>query len=106
MGELMPQYGAIKWTEKARLGYYAQDHAEDFQSDTSLTEWVCARQRHADGEDMETLIRGTLGRLLFSGDEVKKAVRVISGEQGRMIFGKLMLMKTNVLVMDEPTKPP
>ena len=106
MGELMPQYGAIKWTEKARLGYYAQDHAEDFKSDTSLSEWVAeyARANAADGEDMETLIRGTLGRLLFSGDEVKKAVRVISGgEQGRMIFGKLMLMKTNVLVMDEPT---
>ena len=106
MGELMPQYGAIKWTEKARLGYYAQDHAEDFKSDTSLSEWVAeyARANAADGEDMETLIRGTLGRLLFSGDEVKKAVRVISGgEQGRMIFGKLMLMKNNVLVMDEPT---
>ena len=106
MGELTPQFGSIKWTEKARLGYYAQDHAEDFKSDTSLTEWVSsyARANAAEGEDLETLIRGTLGRLLFSGDEVKKAVRVISGgEQGRMIFGKLMLMKPNVLVMDEPT---
>ena len=106
MGELEPQFGSIKWTEKARLGYYAQDHAEDFKSDTSLTEWVSefARANAAEGEDLETLIRGTLGRLLFSGDEVKKAVKVISGgEQGRMIFGKLMLMKTNVLVMDEPT---
>ena len=55
-------------------------------------------------DDVETLIRGTLGRLLFSGDEVKKAVRVISGgEQGRMLFGSLMLMKPNVLLMDEPT---
>ena len=106
MGELEPQFGSIKWTEKARLGYYAQDHAEDFKSDTSLTDWVSefARANAAEGEDLETLIRGTLGRLLFSGDEVKKAVKVISGgEQGRMIFGKLMLMKTNVLVMDEPT---
>jgi len=106
MGELQPQAGCIKWTEKARLGYYAQDHAEEFKSDTSLTEWVAeyARANAAEGEDLETLIRGTLGRLLFSGDEVRKPVRVISGgEQGRMIFGKLMLMKTNVLVMDEPT---
>ncbi len=106
MGELTPQFGSIKWTEKARLGYYAQDHAEDFKSDTNLTDWVSeyARANAAEGEDLETLIRGTLGRLLFSGDEVKKAVRVISGgEQGRMIFGKLMLMKPNVLVMDEPT---
>ena len=106
MGELQPQFGSIKWTEKARPGYYAQDHSEDFKSETSLTEWVAdyARANAAEGEDMETLIRGTLGRLLFSGDDVRKAVRVISGgEQGRMIFGKLMLMKPNVLVMDEPT---
>ena len=106
MGELKPLYGHVKWTEKARLGYYAQDHADDFRSDTSLTEWVAeyARANVAEGEDLETLIRGTLGRLLFSGDEVRKAVRVISGgEQGRMIFGKLMLMKSNILVMDEPT---
>lgn len=106
MGELAPQFGNIKWTEKARLGYYAQDHADDFKSDTSLTEWVSsyARANAAEGEDLETLIRGTLGRLLFSGDDVRKAVRVISGgEQGRMIFGKLMLMKNNVLIMDEPT---
>ena len=106
MGELQPQFGSIKWTEKARLGYYAQDHADDFKSDLSLTDWVAgyARANAAEGEDLETLIRGTLGRLLFSGDEVRKPVKVISGgEQGRMIFGKLMLMKNNVLIMDEPT---
>ncbi|MBK7325638.1 MAG: ABC-F family ATPase [Propionivibrio sp.] len=106
MGELQPQSGSIKWTEKARRGYYAQDHADDFKGDTSLVEWIAgyARANAAEGEDLETLIRGTLGRLLFSGDEVRKAVKVISGgEQGRMIFGKLMLMKNNVLVMDEPT---
>jgi len=106
MGELQPQHGSVKWTEKARPGYYAQDHAADFASDTTLTDWVAgyARANAGEGEDLETLIRGTLGRLLFSGDDVKKAVRVISGgEQGRMIFGKLMLMKPNVLVMDEPT---
>jgi len=57
-----------------------------------------------DGGDVETLVRGTLGRLLFSGDEAKKPVNVISGgEQGRMLFGKLMLSKHNVLLMDEPT---
>ena len=106
VGDLTPQHGEIRWTEKARFGYYAQDHADDFKSDTPLTEWVAefARANAAEGEDLETLIRGTLGRLLFSGDEVRKAVNVISGgEQGRMIFGKLMLMKPNVLIMDEPT---
>ena len=106
VGDLAPQHGDIRWTEKARFGYYAQDHADDFKSDTPLTEWVAefARANAAEGEDLETLIRGTLGRLLFSGDEVRKPVNVISGgEQGRMIFGKLMLMKPNVLIMDEPT---
>lgn len=57
-----------------------------------------------EGDDVTTLVRGTLGRLLFSGDEVMKPVRVISGgEQGRMLFGKLMLLQANVLIMDEPT---
>ena len=106
MAELTPQRGTMKWAEKARLGYYAQDHAQDFSSDTNLTDWIAgyARANAADGDDLETLIRGTLGRLLFSGNEVRKPVKVISGgEQGRMIFGKLMLMRANVLVMDEPT---
>jgi ATPase subunit of ABC transporter with duplicated ATPase domains len=106
MGELQPQYGSIKWTEKARRGYYAQDHADDFKSDTNLTDWIAgyARATASEGDEVETLIRGTLGRLLVSGDDVRKAVKVISGgEQGRMIFGKLMLMKCNVLVLDEPT---
>ena len=106
MGELQPQYGSIKWTEKARRGYYAQDHADDFKSDESLADWISsyAHATASEGDEIETLIRGTLGRLLFSGDDVRKPVRVISGgEQGRMIFGKLMLLKNNVLIMDEPT---
>ncbi|MBW7901963.1 MAG: ABC-F family ATPase [Rhodocyclaceae bacterium] len=105
-GELAPNAGTLKWTEKARLGYFAQDHAADFDSDEPLTEWIShwVRATGAEDTDVETLIRGTLGRLLFSGDEVKKPVRVISGgEQGRMLFGRLMLQKTNVLLMDEPT---
>ncbi|MDR1646679.1 MAG: ABC-F family ATPase [Zoogloeaceae bacterium] len=106
MGELQPTAGVIRWAEKARPGYYAQDHATDFAGKAPLTEWVAnyARANAAEGEDLETLIRGTLGRLLFSGDEQKKPVNVISGgEQGRMLFGKLMLQSPNVLVMDEPT---
>jgi ATPase subunit of ABC transporter with duplicated ATPase domains len=106
MGELQPQRGSIKWAEKARPGYYAQDHAQDFNSDVSLTDWIAgyARDGASDGDDLSTLIRGTLGRLLFSGNEAQKAVKVISGgEQGRMIFGKLMLMRPNVLILDEPT---
>ncbi|MCU0933894.1 MAG: ABC-F family ATPase, partial [Thiobacillaceae bacterium] len=106
VGELQPQRGSIKWAEKARPGYFAQDHSADFDSDKSLTDWISewVRAGGYEGEDLITLVRGTLGRLLFSGDEVKKPVRVISGgEQGRMLFGKLMLLRPNVLVMDEPT---
>ncbi|WP_371323875.1 ABC-F family ATPase [Dechloromonas sp. ZY10] len=106
MGELQPQFGTLKWAEKAKLGYYAQDHSAEFANGESLTDWIIgyARASVEEGGDLETLIRGTLGRLLFSGDEQKKPVNVISGgEQGRMLFGKLMLQKPNVLVMDEPT---
>ena len=106
VGELSAQSGTVKWAEKAKLGYYAQDHSAEFDSDETLTDWISGHVRDGgfEGEDMETLIRGTLGRLLFSGDEVKKPVRVISGgEQGRMMFGKLMLQSKNVLLMDEPT---
>ena len=106
MGEVQPQFGSIKWAEKAKPGYYSQDHSALFQSETSLTEWISEYVRAGgyEGGDVETLIRGTLGRLLFSGDEVKKPVNVISGgEQGRMLFGKLMLLHSNVLIMDEPT---
>ena len=106
MGEVQPQFGSIKWAEKAKPGYYSQDHSALFQSETSLTDWISEYVRAGgyEGGDVETLIRGTLGRLLFSGDEVKKPVNVISGgEQGRMLFGKLMLLHSNVLIMDEPT---
>jgi ATPase subunit of ABC transporter with duplicated ATPase domains len=54
--------------------------------------------------DDDQIVRATLGRLLFSGDETKKSVKVLSGgEKGRMIYGKLILTKPNVLLMDEPT---
>jgi len=106
VGELKPLSGHIKWAEKARLGYYAQDHGNDFAGDENLTDWIggYVREGGYEGDDAETLLRGTLGRLLFKGDEVKKSVKVISGgEQGRMLFGKLMLQRKNVLLMDEPT---
>jgi len=106
LGGLTPQHGKIKWTDKARPGYFAQDHAADFAEDLALTDWIVqwVRAGGYDGGDVETLIRGTLGRLLFSGDEVKKSVKVVSGgEQGRLLFGKLILLRNNVLLMDEPT---
>ncbi len=100
-GDLAPDAGEVKWAEKARPGYFAQDHAGDFEQDMSLTDWMTQwRGPHDDDQ----AVRSVLGRLLFSGDEVKKSVKVISGgEEGRMLFGKLMLTRNNVLLMDEPT---
>lgn len=93
--------GNIKWAEKAEIGYYPQDHENDFDVPMTLTEWM--RQWGKEGDD-EQVIRGTLGRLLFGGNEVGKQVQVLSGgEKGRMLYGKLILQEPNVLMMDEPT---
>ena len=101
LGGLTPKVGTVKWAEKARPGYFAQDHAEDFTADMTLFDWIARWTREGDDEQ---IVRSTLGRLLFTGDDAKKSVKVISGgEQGRMLFGKLILAKPNVLLMDEPT---
>ncbi|WFP51937.1 ABC-F family ATPase [Methylomonas sp. EFPC3] len=101
VGDLTPDSGEVKWAENADVGYFAQDHAEDFAEDMSLIEWMGQWRKESDDDQT---IRGTLGRLLFSNDEINKSVKVISGgEQGRMLFGKLILQKNNVMVLDEPT---
>ncbi|MDH5594557.1 MAG: ABC-F family ATPase, partial [Gammaproteobacteria bacterium] len=101
VGDLEPTAGKVKWSENASLGYYAQDHASEFEADANLFDWMSQWGKEGDDEQM---IRGTLGRLLFSQDEIKKSVKVISGgEQGRMLFGKLMLQQNNIMLMDEPT---
>jgi len=98
-GDLAPDTGTVKWAEQAEKGYFAQDHAEDFARDDNLFDWM---KQWTKGD--EQLVRGALGRMLFSNDEVKKSVKVISGgEQGRMLFGKLSLINPNVMLMDEPT---
>lgn len=98
-GDLQPDAGRVKWAEQAEIGYFAQDHAADFADDMTLFEWM---KQWTTGD--EQLVRGALGRMLFSSDDVKKSVKVISGgEQGRMLFGKLSLINPNVILMDEPT---
>jgi ATPase subunit of ABC transporter with duplicated ATPase domains len=100
-GDLKPKHGTVKWAEKANIGYFAQDHAADFEDDLNLFDWM--KQFTQAGDD-DQVVRSMLGRLLFSGEDFKKSVKVLSGgEKGRMMFGKLMLAKTNVLLMDEPT---
>ncbi|MDH5571431.1 MAG: ABC-F family ATPase [Gammaproteobacteria bacterium] len=99
--DLEPDDGHVKWSENINIGYYAQDHSADFANDMNLFDWMCQWMKPSDDEQS---IRAVLGRMLFSQDESNKSVKKISGgEQGRMLFGKLMLQKPNVLVMDEPT---
>jgi ATPase subunit of ABC transporter with duplicated ATPase domains len=98
---LTPNTGEIKWAEKAKIGYFAQDHTEDFEKDVTVFDWMT---QYAKPEDDDQVIRSMLGRLLFSGEDFKKKVSVLSGgEQGRMLFGKLMLEQPNILLLDEPT---
>ena len=98
-GKLTPEKGEVKWTDSAEVGYFAQDHTADFAEDLNLSDWMAQWTQGG-----EQLVRGTLGRMLFSGDDIGKSVKVISGgEQGRMLFGKLILQKPNVMLMDEPT---
>lgn len=98
-GDVSVDSGEVKWAEQAEIGYFAQDHADDFKDDLTLFDWM---KQWTKGNDQ--LVRGALGRMLFSNDDVHKSVKVLSGgEKGRMLFGKLSLINPNVLLMDEPT---
>ncbi|PTO54108.1 ABC-F family ATPase [Vibrio splendidus] len=100
-GALEARTGEYKWSENSNIGYYAQDHAHDFEDDLNLFDWMS--QWRQEGED-EQVVRSFLGRMLFGQDDIKKSVKVISGgEQGRMLLGKIMMHKPNILLMDEPT---
>jgi ATPase subunit of ABC transporter with duplicated ATPase domains len=100
-GELRPNSGRIVWVENAQAGYMPQDPQAEFEDKIDLFGWMSQYTGKADDDQ---IVRATLGRLLFSGEETKKSVKVLSGgEKGRMIYGKLILTKPNVLLMDEPT---
>ncbi|WP_426106162.1 ABC-F family ATPase [Massilia sp. TSP1-1-2] len=93
--------GRVKWAENANVGYMPQDPTEEFASGAVLTDWI--GQWTKEGDD-DQAVRSILGRLLFGGDDVKKSVSVLSGgEKGRMMYGKLMLGRHNVMLLDEPT---
>ena len=93
--------GSVKWAEHADIGYMPQDPSDEFENEFNLTEWMARFTQ--EGDDDQT-VRSVLGRLLFSGDDVRKPAKVLSGgEKGRMMYGKLILGRYNVLLMDEPT---
>lgn len=100
IGELTPQKGVVQWGGTVSKGYFPQDNDHLFQGDQSILEWISG---FTDNQDINNM-RAMLGRMLFGGDEVKKAVGVLSGgERVRCMLSMLMLQEANVLVLDEPT---
>ena len=94
--------GTVKWGITTSQSYLPKDNSKDFASGESILDWL--RQFASKEEDDNTFLRGFLGRMLFSGDEVNKPVNVLSGgEKVRVMLSKLMLLKSNVLILDDPT---
>ncbi len=94
--------GTVKWGVTTSQSYLPKDNSADFAGGESILDWL--RQFASKEENDNTFLRGFLGRMLFSGDEVNKPVNVLSGgEKVRVMLSKLMLLKSNVLVLDDPT---
>ena len=99
-GEITPDSGTIEWGETITRAYAPKDNTVFFKNDMTLLDWIT---QYRTTEDNQTL-RGYLGRMLFSGDDVTKKVKVLSGgEKARAMFSKMMLNLANVLIFDEPT---
>ncbi len=93
--------GSIKWSENAEIAYFKQDNMAEFKENTTAFDWMFQWKK---AEDDEQAVRSVMGRLLFSKEDSRKKLNVLSGgEKGRMMFGKIMLQKPNILFMDEPT---
>ena len=99
-GEVTPDSGDVYWGQTATFTYLGKDNAKFFANDLNITDWL----RQYSPEQDDAYVRGFLGRMLFSGDESLKPVKVLSGgEKVRCMLSKLMLSGANVLIMDEPT---
>lgn len=100
-GEMEPDSGSYKWGVTITKAYFPKDNTEYFQDvDLSLVDWL--RQFSADKTD--TYVRGFLGKMLFSGEEALKSLKVLSGgERVRCMLAKMMLSQANVLLLDQPT---
>lgn len=99
-GNIKPESGVVKIGSTTKISYFEKDHSRYFTEDNSLFEWL----RNFSTNKEETFVRGFLGRMLFSGEESLKSIKVLSGgEKVRAMFSKLMLNQGNVLLLDEPT---
>lgn len=103
MGEMEPDSGTFKWGVTTSQSYLPKDTTDEFTNEKlTVVDWL--RQFAAAEENDNTFLRSFLGRMLFSGEDVLKEVSVLSGgEKVRCMLSKMMLSKSNVLVMDDPT---
>ena len=101
MGELEPDEGSYKWGVTIATSYFPLDNSDFFNGcDLNLVEWLSQYSQ----DTSETFLRGFLGKMLFSGDEVYKPVKVLSGgEKVRCMLSRMMLFGSNMLVLDQPT---
>ena len=99
-GEMEPDTGEIKWGTTITKSYFPKDNSYLFNDDESITDWLRKYSKDPD----ETYVRSFLGRMLFSGEEALKNVKVLSGgEKVRCVLSKVMLSGANFLMFDEPT---
>jgi ATPase subunit of ABC transporter with duplicated ATPase domains len=98
---LEPDAGRVKWGHEARIGYFPQDHHEILTDENAKPIDVVWNLVPSEAT---TYVRGQLGRMLFSGQDVEKRVGLLSGgEAARLVFCRIAVQKPNVLVLDEPT---
>ena len=99
-GEMEPDEGTYKWGITTTQAYFPLDSGSEFDNDYSIVDWLTQYSEEKDA----TYVRGFLGRMLFSGDDGVKKVRVLSGgEKVRCLLSKMMISGANVLILDEPT---
>lgn len=101
-GEIEPDEGTFKWGITTSQAYFPKDNAKYFENiDLTLVDWL---RQYSPNDQSESFLRGFLGRMLFSGEEVLKKANVLSGgEKVRCMLSKMMLSGANVLLLDEPT---
>ncbi len=102
-GEAEAAAGTYRWGTTTKRAYFPKDNSKFFNTDLNLINWL-REFATKDSEREEEFVRGFLGKVLFSGEEVQKKVRVLSGgEKVRCMLARMMMMQPNVLVLDEPT---
>ena len=99
-GEMEPDEGTYKWGITTSQAYFPLDAGDEFDNDYTIVEWLT---QYSEEKDV-TYVRGFLGRMLFSGEDGVKKVKVLSGgEKVRCLLSKMMISGANVLILDEPT---